>query len=201
MDARSKQETLAGAASMVEHAERLGVLGGRGRRPGLLSRAQAGRAAGFVHALRLLLAALWLGGAAFFSFAVAPAAFAVLPTRDLAGALVARTLSVVNVGGFAVGLLLLATFPFARGRVRRAALGAEALALAAVAASSAAGHWLIAARLRDLRARMSAPIDTLAAADPLRVAFNDLHGYSVAALTVGMLAGAAALLLISRRAK
>jgi len=160
-----------------------------------------GRAAGAVHAARLLLVALWLGGAVFFSFAVAPSAFAVLPTRDLAGALVARTLSIVNVGGALVGLLLLATLPVGRARVRRFALWAEAVALAVVAAAAAAGHWLIAARMRDLRAQMGAPIDTLAAADPLRVAFNDLHGYSVAALSAGMLAGVAALLLISRRGR
>jgi Domain of unknown function (DUF4149) len=161
----------------------------------------ASRAAGALHGGRLLVAALWLGGAAFFSFAVAPSAFAVLPTRDLAGAVVARTLSVVNVGGALAGLLLLATVPVGRARVRRLALWAEAAALAVVALTSAASHWLIAARMRDLRARMGAPIDSLAAADPLRVAFNDLHGYSVAALSAGMLAGAVALLLISRRGR
>ncbi|HWS54501.1 MAG TPA: DUF4149 domain-containing protein [Pyrinomonadaceae bacterium] len=161
--------------------------------------AASSRAAGALHGGRLLVAALWLGGAAFFSFAVAPSAFAVLPTRDLAGALVARTLAVVNVGGALAGLLLLATLPFGRARVGRFALRAEAAALAVVAASSAAGHWLIAARMRALRAQMAAPIDSLAPADPLRVAFNDLHGYSVAALLAGMLAGVVALLLIARR--
>ena len=154
-----------------------------------------------VHGARLAPAALWLGGAAFFSFAVAPSAFAVLPSRDLAGALVARTLSIVNVGGFVAGLLLLLTWPVGRGLVRRAALWAEAAALLVVTLTSAAGHWLIAARMRSLRAQMSAPIDALAADDPLRVAFNDLHGYSVAALTAGMLAGLVALLLISSRRK
>jgi hypothetical protein len=33
------------------------------------------------------------------------------------------------------------------------------------------------------------------------VAFNDLHGYSVVALSIGMLAAALALLLIARRGK
>jgi hypothetical protein len=149
----------------------------------------------------VLLAALWLGGAAFFSFAVAPSAFAVLPTRDMAGALVSRTLWVVNYGGFVLSLLLLLTWPVARERARRFALWAEAAALAVVCAASGVGHWVIAARLRDLRAQMSAPIDALAANDPLRVAFNDLHGYSVAALSAGMLAGAVALILIARRTK
>ena len=166
-----------------------------------VERGAPSRAAALVHGARLVLAALWLGGAAFFSFAVAPSAFAVLPTRDLAAALVTRTLSVVNVGGFIISLLLVVTSPVGRGHLRRAALGAEAAALAVVAAATAAGHWLIAARMRELRARMGAPIDAVPADDPLRVAFNDLHGYSVAALAAGMLAGLVALLLIARRTK
>src|SRR5919202_5773658 len=68
---------------------------------------------------RLLLAALWLGGAVFFSFVVAPAVFQVLPTRELAGAVVTRTIAVVNVGGFAVGLLLLASVFVAGGGAAR----------------------------------------------------------------------------------
>ncbi|HEV3471099.1 MAG TPA: DUF4149 domain-containing protein [Pyrinomonadaceae bacterium] len=178
--------------------ERAG-LSGAAQGGGAASGVAPARAAAAWHGGRLLVAALWLGGAAFFSFAVAPSAFAVLPTRDLAGALVARTLAVVNVGGALAGLLLLATLPFGRARARRSALWAEAAALAVVTAASAAGHWLIAARMRGLRARMGAPIDSLAPGDPLRVAFNDLHGYSVAALSAAMLAGAVALLLIARR--
>lgn len=163
--------------------------------------AASSRASGAVHAARLVPAALWLGGAAFFSFAVAPSAFAVLPTRELAGALVSRTLSVVNTGGFVVGILLLLTLPVGRAAVRRGALRAEALALSVVTAASGVGQWVIAARLLDLRARMPAPIDLLGTDDPLRVAFNDLHGYSVAALSAAMLAGLVALVLIARRTK
>ena len=37
---------------------------------------------------RLLLIGLWLGASVFFSFILAPSVFAVLPTRDLAGAVV-----------------------------------------------------------------------------------------------------------------
>jgi len=160
-----------------------------------------GRAASILHGARLVLAALWLGAAVYFSFAVAPSAFAVLPTRELAGALVTRTLAVVNVGGVVVGLLLLATAWPGRGRVGRAALGAEAVAAGLVAGLCAVGHFAIAARLRSMRAAMRGTIDALAADDPARVAFNDLHGYSVMALGVAMLAGLALLLLVARRAR
>lgn len=149
--------------------------------------------------VRLLLAAVWLGAALFFSFAVAPSAFAVLPARELAGNLVTRTLGVVNVAGFVVSLLLLASAFAGRRAARRRAWLVEMVALAVVALTTFVGHWVINARLLALRRAMGRPIDEVAASDPLRVAFNSLHGYSVAVLTVGMLAGALALLMIARR--
>ncbi|HEX9918401.1 MAG TPA: DUF4149 domain-containing protein, partial [Pyrinomonadaceae bacterium] len=62
---------------------------------------------------RLLLVGMWLGAAVLFSFGVAPSAFAVLPAREWAGAIVTRIIGIVNVSGFALALLLLAT-AFAR---------------------------------------------------------------------------------------
>jgi hypothetical protein len=47
---------------------------------------------------------------------------------------------------------------------------------------------------------MGRPIDEVAANDPLRLGFNSLHGYSVMALGVAIIAAAVALLLIARRA-
>lgn len=155
------------------------------------------------HALgdtRLLLLGLWLGAAMFFSFAVAPGAFAVLPARELAGAIVTRTISIVNVGGFVIGLLLLATAFVGRGvaAARRAWL-LEVFALALLVLATGIGHWVISARMHALRLSMGRPIDELPQSDPLRLAFNGLHGYSVAAMTAGMLAGLVAFMLIARR--
>ena len=149
--------------------------------------------------VRLLLVALWLGAAIYFSFAVAPSAFAVLPSRELAGALVTRTLAVVNVSGFIVALVVLLTSPLGGRIVNRFARWAEIAALAVLAAATAIGHWVIAARLREMRAVMRGTIDALAQSDPARVAFNDLHGYSVKALGAGMLAALLAFVLIARR--
>jgi hypothetical protein len=161
------------------------------------SRTFASRA---LEGVRLTLIALWLGGAVFFSFVVAPTAFAVLPTHELAGALVTRTIAVVNVGGFIVSLLLLATaFSGNRDKSRRAAHLVEVASLIVVAISCGVGHWIVAARMVALRALMGRPIDAVAANDPLRAAFNSLHGYSVALMGAGILAGLIALLLIGRR--
>jgi hypothetical protein len=149
---------------------------------------------------RLLLVALWLGGAVFFSFVVAPSAFAVLPTHELAGALVTRTIAVVNVGGFVIGLLLLATAFVGRvGVARRRAWLVEIASLAVVAIACGVGQWIVSARMLALRGAMGQPIDRVALDDPARVAFNDLHGYSVALMCAAMIAGVVALLAIARR--
>lgn len=152
-----------------------------------------------VNGARLLLVALWLGAAVYFSFAVAPSAFAVLPSRELAGALVTRTLAVVNVGGLLVALVALLTTPLDGRATSRLARWAEAASLVVLASATAIGHWIIAARLRAMREQMPGGIDGLAQSDPARMAFNDLHGYSVAALCVGMLAALAAFIFIARR--
>ncbi|MDT4895491.1 MAG: hypothetical protein QOH25_568 [Acidobacteriota bacterium] len=155
--------------------------------------------------VRLLLIALWLGGAVFFSATVAPSAFGVLRARGIpyaneaAGSIVTRSLSVVNTSGFILALLLLlSAFLFRQGTKRRALL-AEIISLALLAICAGVGQWIIAARMIALRGAMGRPIDDVAADDPLRVSFNNLHSYSVTALSVGIIAAAVALLLIARR--
>jgi hypothetical protein len=171
------------------------------RRPLATARAAARAGVGWrvLQAARLLLIAVWLGAAVFFSFAVAPSAFAVLPARELAGNLVTRTLGIVNVAGFIISLLLIASAFAGRATTKRRALWYEVIALTIVAMATFVGHWGINARLLALRHTMGRPIDEVAASDPLRVAFNSLHGYSVVVLTVGMIAGVVALLVIARR--
>lgn len=163
------------------------------------------RAARFVSVavrdMRLLLIAVWLGAAVFFSFAVAPSAFAVLPARELAGTLVTRTLAIVNVGGFILSLFLLVTALLANRRTSRLTLGVEVVSLLLLAMVTGVGQWVITARLAALRVQMGKPIDEVSLTDPLRIAFNNLHGYSVMALTAGMIAAAVALLAIARRAR
>jgi hypothetical protein len=52
--------------------------------------------------------------------------------------------------------------------------------------------------MRALRAAMELPIDQIAVDDARRVAFNALHGYSVNALGIAMIAGLVALVLMGR---
>lgn len=171
---------------------------------------RAARSGALAHALtdvRLLLIALWLGGAVFFSAAVAPSVFAVLrgasvpQAGHLAGAIVTRTLSVINTGGFIISLILLASAFLFREAARRRAFVTEVISLGIVAITTAVGQWGIAARMLALRRAMGRPIDEVPAGDSLRVAFNSLHGLSVMALGVGMIAALVALLLIARRGR
>lgn len=157
--------------------------------------------------VRVLLIALWLGAAIFFSAVVAPSVFAVLRSfhlsnaNEIAGTIVTRTLAVVNTGGFLIGLLLLASVLLFRHTASRRALRAEAVSLSLVAITTGLGQWVIAARMLRLRAAMGRPVDEVALDDPARLAFNSLHGYSVGALSIGILAGLVALLLIARRTR
>lgn len=142
--------------------------------------------------------------ALFFGAVVAPAAFGVLRSfalpnaSEIAGSIVTRTLGVINVAGFVIALLLLVTALVRRQAQTRMNLIIECVCLGVIALTTALGHWWIAARMRALRAAMELPIDQIAAADPRRIEFNALHGYSVKALGIAMIAGLVALVLMGR---
>ena len=135
-------------------------------------------------AANLLLAA-WLGAAALFIASVAPTAFAVLPARALAGAVVGRVLPVVFITGMAAatGAFLL-DWPYARTSADRWRSGALVVALIA----NATAQFAIAPRIQALRAEMGPVIEALATDDPRRRAFGLLHAISVGWLGVAIVA-------------
>ena len=154
--------------------------------------------------LKSILLSLWLGAALFFSFAVAPNVFAVLRSFDLpnaneiAGTIVTRTLSVINIGGFIVGVIALLLTIASKRSVKGFTFALQLLSLAALAGTTAVGQWIVAARMRALRVDMGV-IDSVAANDPRRVTFTQLHGYSVALLSTAMIATIVALAVSMRR--
>ena len=134
----------------------------------------------------VVLVSAWLGAALVTVMVVTPGAFAVLPSRTLAGAMVGRVLPLV----FASGLALAACVALLLG-LRRATSGAQAGAGATVllaGAACAVAQFGINPRIAHLRADIGGPVERLALDDPRRVAFGLLHGYSVAGLGVAMLA-------------
>ena len=153
---------------------------------------------------RLILLACWFGAALFFGAVVAPAAFGVLRSfglsnaNEIAGSIVTRLLSVINIAGFLIALLLLLTLFLRRSSIGRVSFIIECICIAVIGLATGVGHWVIAARMRALRAAMVLPIDQIAIDDSRRIEFNSLHGYSVNALGLAMIAALVALVLMAR---
>nr|MBA2737253.1 hypothetical protein [Pyrinomonadaceae bacterium] len=92
----------------------------------------------FIKDFRALLIGLWLGAAVFF-IAVAQSSFAVLPSRELAGAVVSRTLMIINLSGLVIGAILLAASFIKQSAAKPFLLWTERLLFALVVASCAVG--------------------------------------------------------------
>ena len=140
-----------------------------------------------------LLLAAWLGAALLFAAAVAPAAFAVLPSRSLAGELVGRVLPIVFITGMIVAVVSLALDRSSVGRL----LNARRLALVLVVVACAAAQFVVSPRIERIRREIPGPIEQLAMDDSRRVAFGRLHAISVAWLGFAMIAATATIVLAS----
>lgn len=155
-----------------------------------------------INHLRIALLAAWLGIGIYFSAAVAPSAFGVLRSfslvnaGEIAGGIVTRTLYVVNMAGVLVSLLLLASAFAVKRCYGRASFIVHTVLLIIITISCGIGEWVIAARMRGLRAAMHGQIDLVPLDDPNRLAFAALHGYSVAALSIALVAGLVAVVLM-----
>lgn len=142
--------------------------------------------------LSIVLLAAWLGAALLVAGVVAPAAFAVLPSRTLAGALVGRVLPVIFWSGMAIGL---AATVLLRPLPARTWLGGS---LIAFIAACAAAQFGIAPRIERVRAAIGGAVDLLDPADPRRQAFGRLHGLSVLAMGIAGLMALIALVILVR---
>jgi Domain of unknown function (DUF4149) len=151
----------------------------------------------FLRFLMLLSLIVWLGGIIFFA-TLAPTLFSVLPTRHLAGSVVAPLLSKLHCMGIVSGIVFLASsmidsrlltggsHPFALRHV----LVCLMLLLTLIS------QFGISPKMAALRASMG-EIDSVPANDPSRVRFNALHAWStrleISVLVLGLIvAGAAA---------
>lgn len=140
----------------------------------------------------LTLLAAWLGAAVFVSAVITPAAFAVLPTRALAGALVGRALPILFLAGILAGGVVV-VMNQRMGATRLATGGAVCFATACAAA------LMVTFRLRAMLVTLGAPIETLDQADPRRRAFGHLHGASVLLMGLGLIGACLALGMIARQ--
>ena len=133
----------------------------------------------FLRYLMLLSLIVWLGGLIFFSFVVAPTAFSVLPSRDLAGSVVSRSLTVLHWMGLVSGLVFLATsMLYARLSSGSAhPLAVRHLLIVAMLVLTAISQFGISPKMAALRASLG-EIDNAPVSDPARVQFNALHLWS-----------------------
>lgn len=131
--------------------------------------------------LEVILLSAWLGAAILVAAVVAPAAFRVLPSRTLAGAIVGEVLPVIFVSGIAVAAISAAAEW--RGGIRPATRLAPLLAmiLACVIA-----QLVIGPKIAAVRASIGGAVDALDAADPRRVQFGRLHAFSVLWMGIAM---------------
>ena len=140
-----------------------------------------------------VLLSAWLGAAILLATVVAPAAFAVLPSRTLAGALVGRVLPVVFIAGLIVALASLWLDCGVRGR----AIGVRRSMLIVAAISCAAAQFAVGPRIERVRKEIGGPVEQLSPDDPRRIAFGRLHAASVAWLGLAMVAAVTTLILVS----
>jgi hypothetical protein len=137
-----------------------------------------------INNLRLLLIALWLGAAMFFSFSLAPSAFGILPSREMAGSVVSANLSVINYAGLIIGLILLiSSFISSKGFVS----WIERVLLLIFTIACAVGQFVISHQLANIRAQVGRPIEELSLEEPLRIAFDSLHQYSMWVFVTAMI--------------
>jgi uncharacterized membrane protein len=149
----------------------------------------------------LLSLVCWIGGIIFFAFVMAPSVFAVLPTRELAGRVVNRTLPILHWIGLASGVVFLLTsmanslattgslHPFACRNV------VVLLMIVLVLVS----QFGIGSKMMALRRDMGPEIDIVPKDDPRRVEFNRLHHWSTRVEGAVLIMGLAALYLTARK--
>lgn len=148
----------------------------------------------------LLSLVVWIGGIIFFAAAVAPTVFSVLPTRQLAGQVVSRSLSILHWMGLGSGIVFLITsMCYSRLDVGFAQpFAVRHLLVMIMIVLTLISMFVISAKMLALRDSMVA-IDNVPQNDPRRVHFNDLHRWSTR-LEVGVLAMGIAVLFLTGKA-
>jgi hypothetical protein len=133
----------------------------------------------FLRFLMLLSLIVWIGGLIFFAFAVAPSAFAQLPTRHLAGNLVGRTLGILHCMGIFSGLVFLASSLLYSRLTRGAphAFAARNVLIVVMLALTMVSQFGIIPRMDTLRNSIG-EIDSVPPDNPARMQFDALHVWS-----------------------
>lgn len=149
----------------------------------------------FLRFLMLLSVVVWIGGLIFFAFVLAPTAFSpgLLPSRQLAGAVVGRSLDKLHYTALASGIIFLIMSMLynrmSRGTARP--MAARHVLIAVMLILTAISQFAITPKMHVIRAEVGA-IDLLPQDNPQRKEFDRLHAWSEhfeeAVLLLGLIA-------------
>ena len=152
--------------------------------------------------LMLLSLVVWVGGISFFAFVLAPTVFhpGILPSRQLAGAVVSRSLSGLHWIGIVCGVVFLVTSVIDSQVVNGvpALFSGRNLLVCAMILLTLFSMFAISTRMLDLRNQMVF-IDDVPHDDARRVEFNRLHVWSTRLESTVLLLGLAVIFLTARR--
>jgi hypothetical protein len=148
--------------------------------------------------LRLTIVSFWLGLMLMFSVGVAPAAFTVLKDQQRkAGDIVNLALGGTEIAGIALGLLLLLLL-FLSKEQRGKRFKLEAVSLALMTLAMLVSKFVVSARLHAMRDQFGEALQTMAATESAKIAFNQLHQYSVWLMSFVMIGALVLIVLLVR---
>ena len=147
-----------------------------------------------LRALEFLGLSIWLGSDIFLSFVVAPGAFAVLASRDQAGAMVGYSLARMHWMGIVCGVAIL-LFRVLRTRSLGSLAAPAALCVAAMILLTVVSQVAVSPKMAVLRTQMGS-IQATDAGSPLLAEVARLHSVSVGLESGVLLAGMTALFLM-----
>lgn len=142
----------------------------------------------------ILALVVWIGGIIFFAFVLAPTVFTVLPSVELAGNVVSRSLTALHWMGIVSGIIFLICSVFydsARYARFRAFTLANAL-MVIMLLLTLVSQFAITPRMRVLRPQ-------IAASAPAHVEFERLHQWSTSDESAVLLLGLVVVFLTARR--
>lgn len=155
----------------------------------------------FISKIFMLLALIvWIGGIIFFAFVLAPAVFGVLPTRELAGNVITRSLNELHWMGIICGaVFFLFSMVYSQKKLARPKpFSLINLLILLMLALTLISQFAITPKMHVLRTEMGT-IDNVPADDARRIEFNRLHGWSTRTEGGVLFLGIVAVVLTARR--
>jgi hypothetical protein len=135
----------------------------------------------FLRFLILLSLVVWLGSLIFFAFVLAPTVFSpgLLPTRQMAGSIVGRSIDLLHYMAIGSGIIfLIASMVYSRistGNARP--LAARHLLIVLMLLLTLISQFAISPKMHAIRNKVGV-IDNVPLNNPLRTEFDRLHGWS-----------------------